>query len=220
MHLQAEVAIRQYQEGDRQEIIKIAGDTAFFGDPVEAFLDDRFLFADAFVRYYLDFESEYAWVADAAGCVVGYLTGCLDSRQQRSRYIWRTIFPVLGEFLRGKYRLGMKTWHHAFSMFSGLVHGEYPLVDLKQYPAHLHINVAKSYRSQGIGKKLIRVYLDQLRGLDTPGVHLETTSQNQAACQLYESLGFELIGCHLTRVWNTLIASPVENRVYGMKLIN
>ena len=40
---------------------KVGLEPAFFGEPVEAFLDDRRLFCDAFVRYYTDYEAEYAW---------------------------------------------------------------------------------------------------------------------------------------------------------------
>jgi hypothetical protein len=43
--------IRRYERRDCAAVYRLAADTAFFGDPVEAFLDDRALFCRAFVAY-------------------------------------------------------------------------------------------------------------------------------------------------------------------------
>ena len=113
-----EVKIRPYWEGDRLGVFRIAADTAFFGEPVEAFLDDRRMFCDAFIRYYSDFEADYAWVACEKNLVVGYLTGCVDTAAQRKRYLIRTIAPLVGRVFQGKYKLGRKTWRFALSMLA------------------------------------------------------------------------------------------------------
>lgn len=213
-----QVFVRPYQDADRHQVIGIAADTAYFGEPVENFLDDRQVFIDAFVSYYLDFEAEYAWVACADDRVVGYLTGCVDTRAQRGLIIRKTIIPVVGKALRGKYQLGRRTWRHAFSMLMAVILAEYPQPELGVYPAHLHINVSQAFRGRGLGRKLIESYLAQIRSLDVPGVHLGTTSFNVAACRLYEAVGFKLIAHKPTRVWNHLVTGPVENLLYGMRL--
>jgi len=59
----------------------------------------------------------------------------------------------------------------------------------------LHINVDKKWRGNGIGIRLMKVYLDQLTYLKVSGVHLGTSSENLAACQLYEKLGSEQSIC-------------------------
>jgi GNAT superfamily N-acetyltransferase len=214
-----EVKIRPYGEGDRQGVFRIAADTAFFGEPVEAFLGDRRLFCDAFVRYYTDYEADYAWVACEKNLVVGYLTGCLDTAAQRKRYLIRTIAPLVGRVLQGKYKLGSKTWRYARSMLAGVLRREYPHVDYKEYPAHLHINVQAAMQGQGLGQKLMDAYLNQIRGLSVPGVFLDTTNLNETACRLYERKGFQLLDRQATRVWNYLVDRSVENRSYGLKLV-
>lgn len=40
--------IRPYYPNDRDALFRIAGDTAFFGNPIEAYMEDRRLFLDAF----------------------------------------------------------------------------------------------------------------------------------------------------------------------------
>ena len=63
MDMDEAIIIRLYEPDDRQDVLRISADTAVFGEPVEAILDDRRLFCDAFTAYYTDFESEYLWVA-------------------------------------------------------------------------------------------------------------------------------------------------------------
>jgi len=210
--------VRPYEPGDRVAVLRIAADTAFFGEPVEAFLEDRRLLAEAFCAYYTDIEPEHAWVACADGQVVGYLLGSLDTRAQRRRWRQKVLARVAWRALRGHYRLGKLTARYVSAHAQGLVRGEFPHVDLATYPAHLHINVEAPWRGRGLGRRLIEAFLAQARAAGVVGVHLETTSQNVAACRLYERLGFRLLEARPTRLWAGLIPGPVENRCYGLAL--
>jgi len=212
-----DMTVRPYTQADRGSVHRIAADTAFFGDPVETFLDDRRAFCDAFPTYYTDLEPEHAWVACAEGEVVGFLLGCVDTDQQRSWF--RKALPgMLGRAVRGAYRIGKRTLHYTAQIAQTALRGEFTHVDLASYPAHLHINLEACSRGLGLGRRLIETYLGQLRQLGVPGVHLETTSQNQAACHLYQKAGFKLLDARPTRLWRQYVPVPVENRCYGLKL--
>jgi ribosomal protein S18 acetylase RimI-like enzyme len=213
------IITRLYEPSDRQDVLRISADTAVFGEPVEAILDDRQVFCDAFTVYYTDFESDCLWVACVGDQVVGYLTGCINTISQRRRIIERTILPLMWRIIQGKYRLGGKTFNYAKYMALGALRKEYPHVDLKEYPAHLHINVNADSRGRGLGRILMTAYLDQIREMGVPGVFLDTTDLNEAACRLYEAIGFELLDRRPTRVWVDVIDGPVENRVYGLRLV-
>jgi len=197
------IIIRLYEPNDHQEVLRISADTAVFGEPVEAILEDRHIFCDAFTAYYTNFESEYVWVACVDDQVVGYLTGCVDTISQRRRIIGRSIIPLVGRIIQGKYHLGGKTFNYAKYMALGALRKEYPQVDLKQYPAHLHVNVEAAMRGRGLGRSLMTAYLEQLSEMGVPGVFLDTTDFNEAACRLYEAIGFELLDGCPTRVWLT-----------------
>ncbi len=215
---QGQAAIRPYEKGDREAVLRIAADTAAFGEPVEAFLDDRRLFCDAVYRYYVDFEPEHAWVATVEASVAGFLVGA-TAMARRDRCLATRILPVLtGEVLRGRYRVGRRTWQHALDEVTAAARREFPAVDLKQYPAHLHINLDAQWRGLGLGRRLIAAYLAQLRDLGVPGVHLRTTNLNTAAVALYTRTGFQLLGARPTRLWRHVTARPVENQCYGLKL--
>jgi ribosomal protein S18 acetylase RimI-like enzyme len=193
-------------------------DTAFFGDPVEVFLEDRDLFCDAFCAYYTDLEPERAWVAEVGGRVAGTLLGCAHTGRQRSRWRRWILPPVVKRWSLGRYRVGPLTWRYALVQLLAALNGENPQADLDPYPAHLHINVDRGWRGRGLGRRLLLAYLDQLRELGVPGVHLSTTSLNRAAVSLYAGVGFQLLDSRQTRAWRYWTEKPVENRFYGMKL--
>jgi ribosomal protein S18 acetylase RimI-like enzyme len=210
--------IRPYQPGDRSAVLQIAADTAFFGQPVEAFLEDRRLLCEAFFQYYTDLEPEYSWVASVDDQVVGFLLGSLDFERMRHRLVLEILPGVGAKALVGGYRFGRKTWGYAWGLLQASLHGEVLHPDTHQYPAHLHINVDSAWRGRGLGRRLMHAYQDQLIRLDIPGVYLDTTDHNQAACRLYESLGFQVIDACPARFWTNFIHEPVKLVCYALKL--
>ena len=213
-----ELLIRPYQPKDRESVFCIAADTAFFGAPIEAYMEDRNVFLDAFYAYYTDIEPEHAWVACADDVVVGFLTGCVDAIVHRRKFQRYTLPRFIGKLLRGKYRFGRRSYGYLAGLMGGLLLGELPHVDLENYPAHLHINVDSAWRGRGLGQRLMETYLQQLRELGVQGVYLETTSLNEAACRLYEKMGFRLLDARPDRFWAKWFGHPVEDRCYGLKL--
>ncbi len=214
----ADILIRPYQSTDRAAVYEIAADTAYFGAPVEAFLDDRRLFNDAFAGYYTRYHAHTSWVAESPGGVAGFLFGCPSTPQRDRQWAGYLVSQVLPRALTRRYRLGRRTASYACAMLAGFVRGEEPHPNLDEYPAHLHINVRDGLRGQGIGRRLIEAYLGQLMQLNVPGVHLNTTSYNLAAWHLYEKMGFILLESHPNRFWTRSVGEGVENRCYGLKL--
>src|SRR6185503_2482318 len=101
-----------YEKRDRAALFRLAADTAFFGAPVEKFLDDRRLFCDGMYAYYTDLEPEHAWVASTEGEVVGLLVACVDSSAHRRRWVARILPGIALGFLTGRYKLGARTSQH------------------------------------------------------------------------------------------------------------
>ncbi len=213
-----QATVRPYREADREAVLRIAADSAAFGEPVEAFLDDRRLFCDVVYRYYVDYEPEHAWVAVVDPDVVGFLVGCTNGAR-RARCMSTHILPQAAwGLLGGRYRVGARTWTHLLDELGAVAHREFPRVDLARYPAHLHINVDAAWRGAGAGRRLIEAYRAQLQSLGIPGIHLRTTSLNTAAVALYVRTGFRLLDARPTRLWRHLTAQPIENRCYGLRL--
>ncbi|MBE3037450.1 MAG: GNAT family N-acetyltransferase [Chloroflexi bacterium] len=214
-----DLVIRPYQPADRQPVFRIGADTAFFGAPIEAYMEDRNAFLDAFYAYYTDQEPEHTWVACADGEVVGFLAGCVDTRVH-NRKLLRVIIPRLtGNLLRGKYHFGKRSLHYFSGLLGGLLRREFTRVDLDTFPALLHINVESAWRGYKLGQRLMEAYLGQLRELGITGVYLDTTSLNEVACRLYEKMGFRLLDARPDRFWAKWFGHPVDNRCYGLKLL-
>jgi len=212
------IKIRLYQPSDRQRVFKIAADTAFFGDEVEHFMEDRSLFCDAFCAYYTDLEPHHAWVAEEDSTVVGYLLGCVDTAQQH-KVIRKHILPgLIKRIAMGKYQIGRLTLHYGYGLFMAAIYQKNVSADIALYPAHFHLNIVSVNRHRGIGKSLLEVFLDQISHEGVKGVHLKTTSENKAACALYEKFHFNIIDKKMTSLWRYWLHRDIENRCYGLML--
>src|SRR5207249_4484219 len=88
------VEIRAYEPQDRAGLRQICCDMADAGQPVERFFPDREVFADLLTNYYTEHEPQSTFVAGDSGEVVGYVTGCLDTKRFVSTMTWR-VFPAV-----------------------------------------------------------------------------------------------------------------------------
>jgi RimJ/RimL family protein N-acetyltransferase len=58
-----------------------------------------------------------------------------------------------------------------------------------------------------------------MTALHVPGIHLNTTTENEAALRLYEKTGFRVLARRRNSVWVPwLPEKPVENLLYGKLL--
>ncbi len=213
-----DLIVRPYLSKDREAVFRIGADTAFFGAPIEAYMEDRNVFLDGFYAYYTDLEPEHTWVACAGEEVVGFITGCVDSRAHDRKY-WRFILPrILSNLFRGKYRFGRRSLSYFGGLLTGFLNREFTHVDWDIYPAHLHINVDAKWRGYKLGQRLMEAYLTQLRSLGIPGVYLDTTSLNETACRMYEKFGFRILDARPFSFWSRWFKRPVKNICYGLIL--
>jgi len=186
--------IRNYQPADRSAVRQIACDTADAGGPVDRLFRDRETVADILTRYYTDCEPGSLWVAERDGQVVGYLTGCLDTRTQE-RVTRREIVPraVTGAIARGA------LWHpgtwRLLAAFAGTVvlGGFSHPVDLTVYPAHFHINIHEGFRGRGLGPLLVESFMRQADHAGVRGIHVVTRGDNAAGRRFFERMGFTLL---------------------------
>ena len=65
-----------------------------------------------------------------------------------------------------------------------------PVSLVREYPAHLHIDLQDRARGSGLGRALIERLLTALREREVVGVHLGVDEDNTNAIGFYEHLGF------------------------------
>ncbi|MCO4792247.1 MAG: GNAT family N-acetyltransferase [Bacteriovoracaceae bacterium] len=62
----------------------------------------------------------------------------------------------------------------------------------EEYPAHLHINCDLEYQGLGIGTKLMKAFMDEMKEKELPGLHI-ITSIGAKNSGFYASLGFNIL---------------------------
>lgn len=155
-----QLTVRLARPEDVPRIREICYATAFLGRPANEWIDANFaLYTDFWLGYYLKHERENIYVAEIGGKIVGYLTGCYDSRRQHRYMHSGFILDMLKGFMCFKYRIGRKTiallWRLARD---GIRHG-YPRIPWSDYPVHTHYNIADGYRGAGILFSLWRPFI-------------------------------------------------------------
>ncbi len=188
---QAVVQIRPYQPQDRSSVRQICCDTAYAGQPVERFFPDREVIADLLTNYYTQREPRSAFVADNAGEVVGYITGCVDTKRFQRAMAW-PIVPAV--FMKALFRGVL--WHPQAVRFIRTnltlwLKNDYRNdKTLRDYPAHLHINIRDGFRGQKLGQQLVSAFCEHARQEKATGVHAGVSAENVQARHFFEELGF------------------------------
>jgi len=183
--------IRSYKPQDRSALRQICCDTADAGRPSENFFPDREVLADLVTKYYTEYEPESSFVADNHGEVVGYITGCMDTQQFMRAMTWR-IGPAT--FVKALFRGVL--WH---PQTVRLVRANLGLwlkgndgghETLRDYPAHLHVNIRDGFRGQKLGHRLVETFCELARKANVRGVHARVSAENTPACHFFGDLGF------------------------------
>ena len=126
-------------------------------------------FRERWLGRYLQHETDVLLVALAGeDTVAGYLVGALADPALQAR------FADIGYFRAD---------------FAGLT---------RRFPAHLHINLARHFRSQGIGARLIEAFAEIARQAGAQGLHV-VTGRAMRNVRFYQRCGFVERG---STMWN------------------
>lgn len=177
---------------DWLEIRRICCETGKSGAPVEQ-TRWRF-FGEHWIGPYQRVMPEWTWIAiHENNSVIGYLTGCPDTKALNRKRILRFDLPLVLSILHKRYpintdvkrylkrRFGLEKAPDQF--FPENVHSMLKTL----YPAHLHINLDEKARGSGVGRKLVEAYFEALREKRICGVHVFC---GDGPVRFYERLGF------------------------------
>ncbi len=180
--------IRFYEVRDRAAVRALCLATADAGRP-SVFADPE-LQMDLLTSYYTDVEPVSSWVAVENGIVRGYLTGCLNSRRFMEWTKWHAHpLTAVRMLTRNLFKRDMWRWVGARikTLREGGAHRE---EWIKEYPAHLHLNLEEDFRGAGAGTALLKSFLSQCQAEKIPGVHLATRGDNGSAHKFFSKNGF------------------------------
>jgi ribosomal protein S18 acetylase RimI-like enzyme len=152
--------------------------TARYGDPL---LPGLYLAAP-----YLRLQPDYCTVlcADTEPC--GYVVGTADSAAFR-QHAEREWFPAL----RRRYPVPRDDDRSADAALIRSLHGGLEVDPaLQPWAAHLHLNLLPAAQGQGWGRRLLTVFLTQVRAAGAAGVHVAVAKSSDRACDFYRRRGF------------------------------
>lgn len=143
-------------------------------------------------------EPEYCFVVDnGEGRAVGYIIGTPDTANF-VRKNGETFIPYL--IAEGIHPLGPdepcgwnvnlpNTLRSIMHPRSDLLHEDEPDL-LRDYPAHIHIDVLPDYQRRGFGRKLIETFNATVKKEGAKGVHLIMAQANVEAGSFYVATGW------------------------------
>jgi ribosomal protein S18 acetylase RimI-like enzyme len=183
--------IRPYQPNDLADLYRICLQTADNGNDATSLFRDPALPGHVYAAPYVTFEPSLAFVAQDARGVGGYIVAALDSRafEQRLERDWwpvlRISYPEPPEEsangLSTPERYAIHDIHHPLIATDEVA---------SRFPSHLHIDLIPRMQGRGIGRQLIEMVMDGLRGQGSRGLHLLVGRSNERAVGFYRHLGF------------------------------
>lgn len=182
-------AIRPYHPSDLYALYRICLLTSDSGADASRLYRDPELLGHYYAAPYAVLEPDLCFVLTHAGSPCGYVLGTRDSIvfSERCEREW---FPVLRE----RYPFPAPDDDSRDAQLIRLIHAGYHIhPDTIDYPAHLHIDLLPLAQGQGWGRKLMQTFLQRLRELGVPAVHLGVGMRNPGAIAFYERVGFHRI---------------------------
>ena len=187
-----ESIVRAYKSADREAVYQICFETGLMGDSIQSQYSDPQSFGDMIVKFFFDKEPENALVAVKDGAIVGYLLGCMDSKNAKGT----TEKEIIRIVLRGglvKPGVARFFWRSIGDLIRDRGAANAEFIDPK-HPADFHINLLPQARGTGLGGQLMETWLKRLQDAKVPGVHLATFIENINAHGFFEHYGFRDFG--------------------------
>jgi len=182
-------AIRSYHPSDLPSLYRICLRTGKNGADASPLYHDPDLLGHYYAAPYAVLEADLCFVLTQAGTPHGYILGTRNSVAFHN-HCEQEWFPCL----RKRYPLPRAKEVSPDAQLIRLLHEGYAVnPDLMAYPAHLHIDLLPEAQGKGCGYTLIHTFLERLRVLSVPAVHLEVGIDNFRAIQFYERVGFHRI---------------------------
>ncbi|WP_457637053.1 N-acetyltransferase family protein [Oceanithermus sp.] len=198
--------IRPATSTDLAAIGHVSHQTGLLGEPIADFFPDEALWADAFVRPFLE-AGCCNFVAEQQGRVVGYIIGSCEPKSFERYLKKRLPWLILSHWLRGAYPRWWRDLGYLWRAWKTRG-GSAPW---QHYPAQLHVNLLPEARGKGLGSRLLQTFLTCLQEKGVRGVQLGTTERNQAALRLYQRYGFRVFSNERSPFWLPVVGEELHH---------
>jgi ribosomal protein S18 acetylase RimI-like enzyme len=183
--------LRPYRPADLDDLYRIClltGDSG--GDGSRLYRDPK-LVGHLYAGPYGVLSPETAFVVEDGEGVGGYILGTIDTRAFEAR-LEAEWWPALRPRYADPLGTPPETWT-ADQRAAYLIHHPFaaPRRVVEPFPSHLHIDLLPRFQGQGLGKRLIDLWLETARDMGSRGVHLGVSRANTRAIRFYRAYGLD-----------------------------
>lgn len=212
--------LRPARPDDHADIRQLFHATILAGSPLPAELTGASRCLQRYARLCLDpyLEDGLAIVAERDGRVVGYLLGSLDESGHRRRQVrlavWWALFAgggIATGRLRGPARRFVVL--RVLDGVDGWRHGPRP-----PFPAHAHVNLARTARAGGVGRRLTDIMDAAVAAAGLPGWYGEMTVPEGRSLAAVQRAGATVVHRQTNRTFSWLLERPVERVTVARRL--
>ncbi|KQV82734.1 GNAT family N-acetyltransferase [Rhizobium sp. Root1220] len=202
--------LRAVEAGDLEQIYEISLVTGDSGRDASALHRDGKLIGHIYSAPYVRLSPQTAFVAEDAEGVAGYVVGVFDTTAFEAQ-LERDWWPAL----RNTYpdpQGDPALWDEDQKRIAAIHHpSQVPAAVVVAFPAHIHMNLLPRLQGQGMGTKLLDLWLSKARKAGVKGVHLGANAGNHNALRFWGSRGF-------TRLEPPLVAASDRTVWFGQVL--
>jgi GNAT superfamily N-acetyltransferase len=182
--------LRPAHADDIEQIYNISLVTGDAGEDASPLHRDGKLIGHIYSAPYVTLSPETAFVVEDAEGVAGYIVGVYDTRAFQAK-LEREWWPAL----RSAYpdpQGDPALWDADQKRIAAFHHPEIAQKALVEaFPAHIHMNLLSRLRGQGMGTKLLDIWLSQARRDGVNAVHLGASATNAGGIGFWSSRGFK-----------------------------
>jgi ribosomal protein S18 acetylase RimI-like enzyme len=196
--------IRSFRPEDVDALSDVCVKTADVGKDATGMLEDDALWGDLFAVPYALRDPGLCWVVEADDArVIGYIVAT-DDTNAFATWFRDEWWPSRRDRYRASGAAEPTPQDRFIAYGDRQAPGHDPIV--REYPAHLHIDLLPETQGQGLGRRLIDTLLAELGRRGVPALHLGMNADNHSAGAFYERLGF------------TKLASGEGSTIYGIRI--
>ncbi|GIF07993.1 GNAT family N-acetyltransferase [Actinoplanes siamensis] len=182
--------IRPYRPSDKAAVYDICVRTADAGADARGKYSTDDLMGDLFAGPYAYLEPDLAFVLDDGGRAVGYVVGTSDTATfvKRHRAEW---IPLIGDKYPVPPPPPRTPEQHMVALHYEPEHRIVP--ELRDWPAHLHIDLLPAYQRRGFGRRLITELERAAARAGATGVFVGMLTANVRARGFYDRVGYTVL---------------------------
>ncbi|MES0809452.1 GNAT family N-acetyltransferase [Roseibium sp. SCPC15] len=185
-------AIRKGQAGDLETLYEICLKTGDGGKDATSLYNHPELIGQIYAAPYVALPGLISFVAEDREGIVGYAAGAVDTRafENRLELEWwpdlrkRYPDPGLERTNLSPDESRAKTIHHPRPVPDDIV---------REYPAHIHMNLFERARGKGVGSSLLDSWINAAREQGVCAVHAGVSGANHSGLKFWTARGFKQV---------------------------